>query len=83
MILTYIAVLWANATALSLIVRYLFGDLFCFGFSYTVAGYTAYFGEVLLSVAMIALAAGMNAHIAKPIDIAIMTETLASVLKNN
>ena len=56
LILTYIAVLWANATALSLIIRYLFGDLFCFGFSYTIAGYTVYFGEVLLSVAVIAVA---------------------------
>ena len=56
LILTYIAVLWANATALSLIMRYLFGDLFCFGFSYTIAGYTVYFGEALLSVAVIALA---------------------------
>ena len=47
--LTYIAVLWANATALALIFRFLFGDLFCFGFSYSIAGFTVYFGEILLS----------------------------------
>ena len=50
LILTYIAVIWANSTASSLIVRYLFGDIFCFGFSYQVFGYTIYLGEVLLSI---------------------------------
>ena len=34
LILTYIAIIWANSTALCLLVRYLFGDFFCFGFSY-------------------------------------------------
>lgn len=54
MMLTYSAIIWANATALSLIVRCLFGDVFCFGFSYQLAGYTVYGGEVLLSFAIIA-----------------------------
>ena len=57
LLLTYAAVLWANATALSLIIRFLFGDIFCFGFSYTIAGYTVYGGEVLLAVAIIVLTA--------------------------
>ena len=57
LILTYIAVAWANATALSLIVRCLFGDLFCFGFSYQFASYTVYAGEVLLSLALTAILA--------------------------
>ena len=59
LLLTYVAIIWANSTALSLIMRYLFGDLFCFGFSYTIAGYTVYFGEVLLSVAVLALTCGV------------------------
>ncbi len=54
LMLTYAAIIWANGTALSLIVRYLFGHIFCFGFSYRIFGYTVYFGEVLLSVAIIA-----------------------------
>ncbi len=53
LLLTYIAILWANATALSIFSRTLFGDFFKFGFHYTVAGYDVYFGEVLLSVAAI------------------------------
>ena len=55
LLLTYTAIIWANSTALSLIVRYLFGDIFCFGFSYKIAGYTVYMGEVLLSVAILAV----------------------------
>ena len=56
LLLTYAAVIWANSTALSLIVRFMFGNIFCFGFSYQIAGYTVYMGEVLLSVAIIAVA---------------------------
>ncbi len=53
--LTYIAILWANATALALIVRNLMGDLLRFGFHYSVAGYDVWFGEILLSDAAIVL----------------------------
>lgn len=53
--LTYIAILWANATALSLIVRNLFGNVFQFGFHYSIAGYDVWLGEILLSDAAIVL----------------------------
>ena len=56
LILTYLSIIWANATALSLIARFLFGDLFQFGFHYTIAGFTVYFGELLLSVGVLLLA---------------------------
>jgi len=49
LILVYVAITWANATALPLIFRNLFGGLFQFGFHYKVAGFDVYFGEVLLS----------------------------------
>ena len=52
--LTYVAILWANATALVLLVRYLFGDALQFGFHYTLAGFDVYFGEVALCVLAIA-----------------------------
>ncbi|MBO4304560.1 MAG: APC family permease, partial [Lentisphaeria bacterium] len=51
--LTYIAILWANATALVLLARYLFGHAFQFGFHYTMVGFDVYFGEVLLSLSAI------------------------------
>ena len=53
LIITYISIIWANATAISLFVRYLFGDFFCFGFSYNLAGYRLYFGEALLMTSLL------------------------------
>ncbi|MBR6223113.1 MAG: amino acid permease [Lachnospiraceae bacterium] len=50
LMITYAAVIWANATALSLIMRYLVGDIFKFGFHYSIAGYDIYLGEALLSI---------------------------------
>ena len=57
LLLTYAAIIWANATAMALISRFLFNDFFRFGFHYKVVGYDVYFGEVLLSsVFLISLA---------------------------
>ena len=57
LILTYIAIIWANATALPLIARALLGRTFQFGFDYTIAGFHVYFGEILLAVASMVIAA--------------------------
>ena len=53
--LAYVAILWANATALVLLARFLFGDVLQFGFHYTMVGFDVYFGEVLLCLSAIAL----------------------------
>ena len=53
--LTYLAMLWANATSLPLFSRYFWGDIFRFGRMYTLFGYDVYLGEALLSIAAIAL----------------------------
>ena len=55
LILTYVAIAWANATALALIGRHLLGGVFSFGFKYEISGYDVYAGEVLLSVAALLL----------------------------
>lgn len=53
-ILTYLAMFWANVTSLPLFSRYFFGDVFQFGYMYTLFGaYKVYLGEVLLSIAAI------------------------------
>ena len=49
-ILVYIAITWANATALTIIFRNLAGDFFQVGFHYQLAGFDIYFGEALLSL---------------------------------
>ena len=50
LVLTYIVIIWANATAMILIFRRLFGNMFQVGLHYQVAGYDVYFGEVLLAL---------------------------------
>ena len=57
--LTYIAILWANATAMILIVRFTLGDVLQFGFHYTVAGFDVYFGEAVLSIISILICGGI------------------------
>ena len=56
LILVYFAIIWANATAITLVSRYLLGGIFQFGFHYQVLGYDVYFGEVLLTMGVILLA---------------------------
>ena len=57
--LTYIAILWANATAMILIVRFTLGDVLQFGFHYTVAGFDVYFGEVVLAIIAVLVCGGI------------------------
>lgn len=57
--LVYLAIIWANATAIPLIFRNLFPENVVeklqFGYCYTIAGYPIYISEILLSVAAILL----------------------------
>lgn len=55
LLLTYLAVLWANITSLPLFAQRFFGRMFQFGFSYVVFGYRVYLGEALLSMAAVSL----------------------------
>ncbi|MCR4590949.1 MAG: amino acid permease [Lachnospiraceae bacterium] len=57
LILTYIAVFWANVTSLPIFAGYLIGDFFRFGFHYSVFGYDIYLGEILLSLAAVVITA--------------------------
>lgn len=53
--LTYLAVLWANATSLPLFARYFLGGIFRVGKLYTLFGYDVYLGEALLAIAALLL----------------------------
>ncbi len=55
LVLTYAAIVWANATALVLIPRNLFGPILHFGFHYHLAEFDVWFGEILASVAVLLL----------------------------
>ena len=50
LLLTYVAVIWANATALPLIGRFLLGSVFQHGLHYRIAGFDIYLGELLLAI---------------------------------
>ena len=56
LIITYIAIIWANATALPLIARTVLGDTFRFGYLYQIAGYDIYLGEIILSSSALIIA---------------------------
>ena len=60
--LTYLAILWANATSLPLFARYFLGDLFEFGYLYRIFGYDVYLGEALLSIVFVLLTAFLCAR---------------------
>ena len=62
LILTYIAIIWANATALPLIARTLLGGFFQFGFDYEIAGYHVYFGELILAAGALLLSGLICLH---------------------
>ena len=53
--LTYLAIFWANATALPLFARYFLGGFFEVGKLYTLFGYDIFLGEVLLTAGAIVL----------------------------
>ena len=55
MLLTYLAILWANITSLPLFARFFLGDAFRFGFSYWLFGYETWLGEALLSIVALVL----------------------------
>lgn len=57
LILAYLAPIALNATAMSLVARTFMGNLLEFGFSYNIAGYDTYFGEILVMFAVLALVA--------------------------
>lgn len=59
LVLAYVAIVWANATALAIVARYTLGDIFSFGFRYTFAGFEVCLGDILLSGVAIIIAAAI------------------------
>ena len=51
--LAYVAIIWANATSVVLISRYLFGPVLQVGYCYNVAGYDVYLGEMAVTYAVL------------------------------
>lgn len=49
-LLTYLAILWANMTSVPLFARFFLGNTFQVGFHYRIFGYEVWLGEALLSI---------------------------------
>ncbi len=81
LVLVYVAILWANATALPLIARNLLGSTFQFGPNYEIAGFHVYMGEVVLAVTFIVFfgLVCLRNNIAKWIQILMAVVLLAGV----
>ena len=60
--LTYISIIWANATAFALVGRNLVGNIMQFGFHYVLFGYDVYFGEVVLTLAVLFIFGALDIH---------------------
>ena len=54
-LLTYLAILWANMTSVPLFARFFLGDTFQFGWHYRIFGYEVWLGEALLSITALVL----------------------------
>lgn len=77
--LSYLLVVPMNATALALIGRNLFQDLFQVGFHYEVAGYSVYFGEVALAVVTLLFFTWVSVRGVKPMSVVQMVLVFALV----
>ena len=55
LLLTYLAILWANITSVPLFASRFFGYSFRIGYLYTIFGYEIYLGEVLISILVMIL----------------------------
>ncbi len=77
LILVYIAITWANATALPIIFRNFLGDTFQVGFHYTIAGFDIWLGEALLSLSALWLFGAVCMHGGK---LAAWVQTVAAII---
>ena len=59
LLLTYVAILWANAGSIVLLTMRLFGDVFKVGFHYTIAGLDVYLSDVLTGIVVVASCGGL------------------------
>ena len=62
LLLAYLSLLWANATAFSLMIRYVIGSVFQWGFHYVIAGYDVYLGEVLMTLVFMTVLGLLTAY---------------------
>lgn len=78
LIMAYLSLIWSNATAFVLIINSLFGPVFRWGFHYSVAGHSIYFGEIIATLLIIVIS-GMFSLLSKKV-VARLNAVLALLL---
>ena len=75
-LLTYLAILWANITSVPLFARFFLGDTFRFGFHYHIFGYEVWLGEALLSIVAVLVIGLLCSHSSKITNIIMIIAAL-------
>lgn len=70
--ITYLAMLWANATSIPLFARYFIGNAFRIVRLYSISGYEVYLGEALLSIGALLIVAFFCARYKKAMTAAMI-----------
>ncbi|MEG1447934.1 MAG: APC family permease, partial [Oscillospiraceae bacterium] len=60
LLLAYISIIPLNVTAISMVSKYVFGDILKWGYMYSVAGWEVYLGEVLVAIVLLIVFAYLN-----------------------
>jgi diguanylate cyclase (GGDEF)-like protein len=76
-LLTYLAIFWANITSVPLFARFFLGDTFSFGFHYNVFGYEVWLGEALLSIGAVLVIGFICSRSSKIINAVMIVAALA------
>ncbi len=76
MLLSYVSIIWANSSAISLLFKHLFGDIFKIGFHYLIGGQDIFLSEAALSIALL-LVFGFICAYKK--ELAVKIQTIASL----
>ena len=83
LLLTYLAIFWANVSSFALFSRYIFGTTFQFGFHYAIGGFDVWLGEILLSSFFLCLFGGicfLNKKLTTSIQVGMVLIFLAIVI---
>lgn len=80
LLLTYLAVLWANITSLPMFARLFLGTIFQIGHMYSIFGFDVYFGEILLCIFAIIVAGLLCARNRKLPHLLVIVMTFAFVV---
>ena len=76
-LITYLAIFWANITSVPLFARFFLGNTFQFGFSYHIFGYEVWLGEALLSICAVLIIGFICAKSSKIINAVMIIAALA------